>query len=84
MFTLYGSMELAGAGTMLISTAFVILTLCKTAADELELDATDFPCFDNHPNPLPHENHPTRVFVVIHKVKQDNELNKNIRNNLFS
>lgn len=43
---------------------------------------SDLPSFDNHAHPRAHENHPARIFVVVNKVEEYNELDKDIGDDL--
>lgn len=40
------------------------------------------PCFDNDTHTRPHEDHPTRVFVVVNKVQKDHGLDEHVRYDL--
>ena len=42
----------------------------------------DLPGFNEHPHALPHEDHPACFLVVVQQVKEDDELDKHIGDNL--
>lgn len=40
------------------------------------------PCLDGHPNALPEKNDVARVLIIVEEIKQDNQLNKHVGDNL--
>lgn len=68
--------------TNLTSTAFVIfleMSLWFLFVDE---EIPYLPCLDGHPNALPEKNDVARVLIIVEEIKQDNQLNKHVGDNL--
>ena len=42
------------------------------------------PCLNQYTSTRSEKNHPTRIFVVVNEVEQDDQLDKHIRNDLKS